>query len=157
MMPLNLFNFLYNLAYFFLAAQGVFYLLCFSRVFGESEPVDFIRMRKKAAPILEPRLSVLYYSCLLLGVVTVVLQFRESVSLQSVFTLLSYLLLLTDVLLAKRYNIPANSMIELANVDTIGPAEAGVIQGLWIKWIVIRGRIMIAGFMLLLLQSLLFR
>ena len=154
MTALNLFHFLYNLTYFFLAAQGVFYLLCFSRVFGDSSPADFIRMRQKAAPILEPRLSLLYYSCLITGAVTVVLSCTESWSTRAIFTLISYLLLLTDVVLAKRFNIPVNSVIETVNADTIGSFEAAAIQGTWLKWITVRGRIMIAGFTLLLMKFL---
>ena len=70
------------------------------------------------------------------------------------FTLISYLLLLTDVVLAKRFNIPVNSVIETVNADTIGSLEAAAIQETWLKWITVRGRIMIAGFTLMLLNFL---
>ncbi|RYY26961.1 MAG: hypothetical protein EOO04_10100 [Chitinophagaceae bacterium] len=152
----NLVHFFYKLTYFFLAAQGVFYLLCFSRVFGEGSPLDFIRMRKKAAPILEPRLSLLYYSCLATGAITVGFAFREPFALYAVATIISFAMLLTDVVLAKRYNIPINSIIELASVDSVPLEKAADLQKNWIRWIVLRGRIMIAGFILLLLQNVWF-
>ena len=65
-------------------------------------------------------------------------------------------MLLTDVVLAKRYNIPINSIIELASVDSVPLEKAADLQKNWIRWIVLRGRIMIAGFILLLLQNVWF-
>ncbi len=147
---------LYVLLYFALAAQGVFYLLCFRQVFAEGSPGEFIKMRKKAAPILEPRLSIIYYSCLLTGATTLFFSLREGWSASTFFTLISYCFLLADVVLAKKFNIPLNSAIALIDPDTVSSPQAADIQQTWLRWIGIRGRIMISGFVLILVQNFYF-
>jgi hypothetical protein len=146
--------FIYILLYFVLAAQAVFYKLCFTQVFRKIPAQHFINIRQLADPILETRLPVIYYSCLAVGLIFSGFAIYQGSLLTICFAVLAYVLLLADVLLAKKYNIPINSEIR----QLVNPSEsiAARLQHNWIRWIDIRGGFILAGFFILLCYAVLF-
>jgi hypothetical protein len=146
-------GFIYLLFYFILAGQSVFYLFCFSKVFTMIDASGFITIRKLAAPLLERPLRFWYYGCLVVGVVHLAICFSKMPALWFFFNLLSYILLLLDVVLAKRHNIPVNKIIDGLVQHNTSEAEMSQLRDKWLKWIDIRGRVLIAGFILLLAIS----
>ena len=147
----DLIHLLYLIGYFLIAGQGVFYLLCFARVFNQIPGKDFINIRKLADPILDSRLSLLYYSCLASGTISMVFVLSEGDPLAISFIPVSFLLLLADVILAKKFNIPLNTKIRGITRPT--DREAYELQSEWLRWIRIRAIIVIAGFLLLLVYT----
>jgi hypothetical protein len=147
----NLIHLVYLVLYFLVAGQAVFYFLCFLSVFSDIPPQQFINIRKLADPILALRLSLIYYSSLASGAIFVLLMFLQPGTSAKAIALASYLLLLTDVILAKRHNIPLNTRIRV--IKEPSDKEASYLQAEWLKWIRIRGIVVVAGFVLLLVQA----
>lgn len=141
--------FCYVLLYFILAGQAVFYKLCFTRVFGEIPGSHFIAVRKLADPILAKRLALVYYSSLVLGITLVVMAVINSSLAVITLSALAFLMLVADVVLARKYNIPLNTQIR----DLSEPTDAisGQLQYQWLKWIDIRGNFILAGFVVLII------
>ena len=145
--------FLYLLLYFVLAGQAVFYKLCFSQVFKKIPAQHFINIRKLADPILETRLPVIYYCCLALGIVFIILAVYQGSARTITFAALAYIFLQADVIFAKKYNLPINAEIRsLVNPSDITAAQ---LQHDWIRWIDIRGYFILAGFFVLILHTVL--
>jgi hypothetical protein len=144
---------LYLLVYFVVAGQAVFYLFCFSEVFKKIPADHFVGIRKLADPILEVRLKIIYYSSLLLGLMLILASVRTGIGAKFLFIMISYLLLLVDVALATRFNIPLNKKIR--DLELPVEANSSQLQMMWIKWITLRGRFVLAGFVLLLVTVVL--
>jgi hypothetical protein len=151
MLITNFIRLCFYIVYFLVAGQAVFYLLCFYRVFHEIPARQFINIRKLADPILEIRLRVIYYSSLLLGAAFVALRLSESDIFAKVISVFCFSLLLADVVLAKRHNIPLNARIRQS--EELSEQAARELQGEWLKWIRIRGSLVITGFLLLLVDA----
>ena len=139
---------LYSGLYFILAGQAVFYKLCFAKVFNEIPATEFISIRRLADPILQSRLSIIYYSSLGLGITYLVLMAVYGTPANLVLATLALLLLCADIMLAKRHNIPLN--LKIRQIDDTTGALARQLQHEWIKWIEIRGHFILAGFFVLL-------
>jgi len=148
---LTFIHLLYLVVYFLVAGQFIFYQLCFSHVFKQIHARQFLDIRKIADPILRVRLSVIYYSSLAPGIVFVTADILQNGLLAAILPLLSFILLLTDVLLAKKYNIPLNTKIR----ETANPSDeyATQLRYDWLKWIGIRGVFVTAGFIILLIDA----
>ena len=108
---LTFIHFFYPAVYFLVAGQFIFYQLCFSHVFKQIDARNFLDIRKIADPILQVRLSIIYYSSLALG----------------------------------------NTKIR----ETANPSDeyATQLRYAWLKWIGIRGVIVTAGFIILLIDA----
>ena len=78
--------------YFFIAAQGAFYLLGFYKVLSGIPSHDFILLRKAADPVLAPHLKILYILTLLVSLLILATHFRA-------FTVSTLVLLSAAVLL----------------------------------------------------------
>ncbi|RYY24947.1 MAG: hypothetical protein EOO04_12405 [Chitinophagaceae bacterium] len=142
---------LYMILYFVLASQAVFYKLCFSSVFQRIPAQQFINIRKLADPLLETRLPVFYYSCLAFGILFIILSFLQGTIFTQVLAALSFVFLIIDVILARKYNIPINLQIR----TVVNPAEvlAVRLQNEWLKWIDTRGNFILAGFLMLIIYT----
>jgi hypothetical protein len=143
-------GFIYLVFYFVLAGQAVFYLFCFTRVFLMIEPSRFISIRKMAAPLLDHKLRFWYYGCLLSGGCYLIVGVGKMTTTGMVLTIMTYLLLLLDVSLASLYNIPLNKRIDEINPEKMSEAELGLLRNTWLKWIDVRGKLLMAGFIILL-------
>lgn len=151
MQILNIVHFVYLVLYFLLAGQASFYKLCFTQVFAVIPASQFLAIRKLADPILQRRLSILYYSSLIFGITfTIYATSLGSLSLK-LAAISSLLLLLTDIILAKKYNIPLNTAIR--NAVAPGDDLAMEWQRHWLRWINVRGNFIIAGFIVLLVSK----
>ena len=142
---------LYLVVYFLVAGQFIFYQLCFSRVFKQTPARHFLDIRKIADPILQVRLSIIYYSSLAIGILFVAALILRRDPVATILPMSSFILLVIDVVLAKKYNIPLNTKIR----ETTNPTDeyAKQLQQSWLKWIGIRGVFVTAGFIILLTDA----
>lgn len=143
-------GFIYLLFYFVLAGQAIFYLLCFTKVFSMINASGFIHIRKLAAPLLDRPLRFWYYGCLLTGILYLSIGFSHMSAPWFLLTLISYVLLVVDVLLATRFNIPVNKTIDLLKPEETTEDNMDLLRKTWLKWIDVRGKVLITGFILLL-------
>lgn len=128
--------------FFFLAAQGGFYMLAQSRVMRELRAADFRHIRQLTDAAVGPKLKLLYPGTLLLLTALLIVETRQQGLLLSSGTALALLLLLADFLLAIVFSIPLNKLI----FRTEDPA----LQVRWISMMSVRGYLCVAGFMILM-------
>jgi hypothetical protein len=133
------------------ASQAAFYRICFSQVFRKIPPLQFLIIRKLADPILATRLAFIYYSCLLSGLLVTILLLYQRLSIHSMAVTVSFILLLFDVYLAKRYNIPLNT--QARNTSDATETFASELQRNWMKWIDVRSYLTLTGFTILMLVA----
>ena len=137
--------------YFFIASQGGYYLLAFGRVLRELPTDSFLQIRKVTDSVIEKPLKILYPAALIALLVRILV---EDGNILSLFPpLISFLLLLADLLLAIKVSIPLNKMI--CQSESGYPMEkSSALKQKWINFILIRSYLSITGFILIMLQIL---
>ncbi|MCE7069419.1 hypothetical protein LZG74_03850 [Dyadobacter sp. CY327] len=135
--------------YFFIAAQGAFYHFGFGKALYNIPSEDFIVLRKAVDPIVRGRFKVLYLSALAIMFIWFLMSDKSAGFLSYAPVLLAFLLLVADMALIVKVSEPVNASI---NSDTLSTAEFSTVRSEWLKFIMIRGYLSIAGFFLLLIH-----
>ncbi|WP_157486697.1 hypothetical protein [Dyadobacter alkalitolerans] len=136
--------------YFFIAAQGAFYHFGFGKALYNIPSEDFIVLRKAVDPIVRGRFKVLYLSALAIMFIWFLMSDKNAGFLSYAPVLLAFLLLVADMALIVKVSEPVNALI---NSDTLSTAaEFSTVRSEWLKFIMIRGYLSIAGFLLLLIH-----
>lgn len=136
--------------YFFIAAQGAFYLLGFGKALYNVPSDTFIELRKAVDPVIRGRLKTLYLATLAMVFLWFLLTDKSGGFVSYGLILVSFLLLTTDIFLILKVSEPVN--VEINVVDTFTVKRSIFLQQEWLKYILIRGGISVSGFLLLLLH-----
>ena len=139
------------ISYFFLASQGGFYLLAFGKVLKVLSTESFLQIRKATEMFIDTPLKTLYpvtNLCLLIWVVFA----EKDDGLRFTLLLMSFMLLVLDLMLAVKISIPLNKQI--ARLESSFTAEAFTAKEKWIRFIIIRGYLSVTGFIFLLIRLL---
>jgi Na+/H+ antiporter NhaD/arsenite permease-like protein len=141
-------RFLHLVAYFFIASQAGYYLLCFYRVLKKLSPEKFVEIRKLTDPLIEGPLKFFYMSGLLLSVILIFWSPSLESPPASLSLIIAGLLLIIDMVLARMFNIPINKTINNLQGDEI--RNASTLQERWLHYIYIRILIALVGFIVLM-------
>ncbi len=141
-------RFLHLVAYFFIASQAGYYLLCFYQVLKKLSPGKFVEIRKLTDPLIEGPLKFFYLSGLLLSVILIIWSPSLESPGASLSLLIAGLLLIIDVVLARMFSVPINKTINSLQGEDIRNASA--LQGQWLHYIYIRILIALVGFIVLM-------
>jgi hypothetical protein len=136
--------------YFFVAAQGAFYRVGFGKALFDISPESFIELRKAVDPRVRRPLKTLYVSSLATMLTWLVLTVNSGGLLTYGPVLVALLLLIADLVLALKCSEPVNALI---NADLLNTRQGCVnARDEWMKFIFIRGSLVVAGFVVLMLH-----
>jgi uncharacterized membrane protein len=133
-----------------LAAQGVFYLLGGREGLRKVSVAGFAEQRKAIDSIITPRFKLIYLISLISGVWLSFLLFNQSSSLNFIFTLVATLLVLVDILLAVKINIPINKAFQ--SYPENNGYDWETLQRKWLNFISLRGILSFVAMILLVLS-----
>ena len=143
-----LLRFLHLVAYFFIASQAGYYLLCFYQVLKKLPPEKFVEIRQLTDPLIERPLRFFYVSGLLLSLILIFWSPSVESPAASLSLIIAGLLLIIDLVLAMKFNVPINKVINKLQGDEIRNASA--LQGQWLHYIYIRILIALVGFIVVM-------
>jgi len=136
-----------------IASQGLFYLLAAARAFKTLSINSFAEQRKAIDNVIVKPLQVLYYTALGANAAMLILQGGSVSSFVFAGTLASALLVLADVLIALKCNVPINRQFASYPAGT-GIVNWAALQAAWLKYIVIRGVLSSLALAILLLVTI---
>ncbi|MCF2491196.1 hypothetical protein [Dyadobacter sp. CY347] len=136
--------------YFFIAAQGAFYHFGFGKALYNIPSEDFMELRKAVDPIVRGRFKMLYLSALAMMFIWFLMSDKNAGFLSYAPVLLAFLFLVVDMVLILKFSEPVNTLINSDMLDT--EAEFIGVRAEWLKFILIRGYLSIAGFLLLMIH-----
>lgn len=131
-----------------LASQGMFYFLAGAEALRNVSVPTFAEQRKAIDIVIGSRLQYLYYSALIIGLVIMVLTARNADWRLFGITAIATALIVTDVVLAIKFNIPINKAFH--NYPNEGGVDWRYLQISWLRMIVIRGIITCSALFVLL-------
>lgn len=111
MKTLKLIELLYLVSYIIISSQLIYYLFVMSDALNLISIDNFMELRKAIDPIFKKRLSFVYYTCLGLNIVLLVIRRGELFSISYIALIIAFLCLVTDLLIAVKGNIPINNHI----------------------------------------------
>ena len=132
-----------------IASQGIFYLLAAAEAFRNISVHSFAEQRKAVDAIIGGRIKVLYYSCLLLGVIIAVSLRSQPASMGFICTLISTLLILADIIIAIKVNVPINKQFA---AYPAGSMNWELLRTKWLNYISIRGILSVLALLSLLIS-----
>lgn len=111
MRTLKLIEFVYLASYVIISSQLIYYLLVMSDALKLISIDNFMELRKTIDPIFKKRLSFVYYACLSLNIVLLVMRRGDLFSISYAALIVAFLCLVADLLIAIKGNIPVNNHI----------------------------------------------
>jgi hypothetical protein len=140
-----------SVLYFFIAAQGAFYLLGFGKALYNISPGHFIELRRAVDPIIGRRMKALYLATLMIMSLWVLLANQSEGFPGYGMVLTALLCLLTDLTLGIKASEPINKIITKETSPEF--EQAYELQRDWILFVQIRGCVSVAGFLMLILHA----
>ena len=111
MRALKLIEFVYLFSYVIISSQLIYYLLVMSDALKLISIDNFMELRQAIDPIFKKRLSFVYYACLGLNMVLLVMRRGDLFSISYAALIVAFLCLVADLLIAVKGNIPVNNHI----------------------------------------------
>ncbi|MGB8190336.1 MAG: hypothetical protein WCF67_00395 [Chitinophagaceae bacterium] len=149
MTAMKILRFIHILAYLVITGQLMFYFFVMGDALKAVGIENFVEQRKIVDPLVRQRHVPVYYACLFLSVVIVILLAKHWRSPLFLSSLAALVCLVLDVVLAQRENGPINATINNTAMGTPGVDWEGL-RTHWINMIRLRGAISMAGFISLL-------
>ena len=141
------------LLYFFVAAQGAFYIFGFAKAMYNLPVPSFIELRKTVDPVVRSRFKTLYLSTITIMLIWVLVSDKSGGFWSYGLIFIAFLLLGTDLFLVVKASEPLNKTI---NGDISQTQESwNDLRNKWLKFILIRGSLSISGFVLLIAHLIL--
>jgi hypothetical protein len=131
------------LSYMMVTAQLLFYLLVYIDALKLLPIQDFIEHRKAIEPLIASRLKIIYYACLGISLLMIVLQIKEFNSLAFITSAIAFSCLLLDVLIALKGNVPINTIINSTPFEMRNDWDA--LRATWLNFFVYRGILSLTG------------
>lgn len=142
-------RFIHILSYLVITGQLMYYFFVMGDALKAIGIDNFVEQRKIVDPLVQQRHAPVYYACLLLSVLVVILLAKNWRSPLFISGLIALLCLVVDVMLATKESIPINSVINNTPTGTPGIDWEGL-RTQWLYLIRLRGAISMAGFVSLL-------
>lgn len=142
-------RFLHLLCYLVITGQLMFYFFVMADALKMAGIENFVEQRKIVDPLVHARHIPVYYACLALSIIVLILtakNWNSSLFLSIVF---ASICLGLDIFLGQRENGPINSFINTHNITDPG-IDWESLRSKWLSFIRIRGAISLAGFIGLL-------
>lgn len=136
--------------YFFIAAQGAFYLFGFAKALYNIPSENFIELRKAVDPVVRSRFKVLYLSALFMMFIWLLIIDKTHGFWSYGLILTAFLLLAADLVLILKVSEPANRIIN-GDVSSL-QGSYNELRHQWLKFISIRGNLSVSGFILLIIH-----
>lgn len=125
------------IVFIILASQGMFYFLAGAEALRNVSVPTFAEQRKAVDLVIGTRLQILYYAAIIIGFAIMVLSAKSADWRLFIITTIATVLIVTDVVLAVKFNIPINKAF--LNYPDEGGVDWRLLQISWLKMIVIRG------------------
>lgn len=123
-----------------IASQGIFYLLGASEAFRKLSTVAFAEQRRLLDGVIASRFRFIYLLTLATGLLIIFLTRHTPQEKTFICTLAATLLLIADIIVALKGNIPVNNMFSnFSPSSPSAPADWHFLQVRWISCMVIRG------------------
>jgi hypothetical protein len=149
MIAIKTIRFLHLLSYLLVTSQVLFYLFILSDALKAISLDSFFEQRKTIDSLMIGRFTGMYYSCLGLSILAVVLSVRDISSLFFISSMLALLFLAVDLFITIKLSIPLNAM-----AHQYGGKSQDVnweeIRIQWLNFMKYRGVAMTIGMMILL-------
>jgi hypothetical protein len=142
---------LFHLAsYVIVTSQLLFYLVILGDAMKVISLNNYFEQRRVIDTLMNKRFRIIYYTCLLLSLLTTVLAARDVTSFFFISTAISFLCVAGDVVIAQKKNVPLNA---LSNTYAAGNKnqEWETIRTQWLKFIQYRGFLIVIGMIALLI------
>ena len=149
MRTLKVIEFLYLALYVIISSQLIYYLLVMSDALRLVSIDNFMELRKAIDPIFKKRLSYVYYTCLALNIVLLVMRRGDLFSLSYAALVVASLCLVTDLVIAVKGNIPVNNQISIY-VSGSSEYDWQALRKDWLSYITYRGIANVIGTLSLL-------
>lgn len=147
---MHLFSFL------LVTSQVLFYLFILSDALKVISLDSFFEQRKAIDSLMIGRFKFMYYSCLVLSILTVILTIRDSGSLFFISSAFALICLVSDLVITTQYSLPLNAL-----AHTYAPGSAGAewetVRIQWLTYMKYRGVVITLGMMGLLIGLVLER
>jgi uncharacterized membrane protein len=141
-------RFLHLLAYLVITSQLMFYFFVMGSAMKRMSMANFIELRKIVNPLVHQRHIPVYYACLALSIIAIVLLAKDWKSPLFFSAVIALVSLVLDIVLAQAKNGPINAFISTHSSTAIVDWEG--MRDQWLYWIKVRGVISTAGFVSLL-------
>ncbi|HEX2629586.1 MAG TPA: hypothetical protein VHM26_11250 [Chitinophagaceae bacterium] len=141
---------LHILSYLLITGQLMYYFFVMGDALKMSGIGNFVEQRKIVDPLVQQRHIPVYYACLALSVLVLIVLVKNWNPVLFFTALIALLCLGADILIALRENAPINSFINKHHIGEEGIDWEGM-RSRWIMLIKIRGAISMAGFISLLI------
>lgn len=125
------------LGYLLVTSQLLFYLVIFCDALKQTSIQNFMEHRVGVEQVIDPRLKVIYYLCLALSIMAVIISAKRTDSAYFITAAIALVCLLIDMMIAIKGNIPLNNMIREGLLQQHENWESVRIQ--WLNFIRIRG------------------
>jgi hypothetical protein len=148
MTAIKIIRLLHCVCFLIVTSQLLYYVFVMGDAMKAININSFIEQRKIVDPMVHQRHIPFYYATLLLGVVLLAMQYRQWNSLLSITTAVATLLVITDIVIALKFNVPINQYINQYKAgDDSSTLET--LRNRWITFIELRGIISMTGMVLL--------
>lgn len=137
------------LLYLIIVSQGLFYLFALSKAFAEISIDAFAENRKAIDLVIGDRLRFTYIASLIVCISILIMNIKNPGSLLFITTLISFICLLSDLILIVKFNLPINQAFH-TYASHNHSLDWNALRHEWLKVINYRGLIQIIGFISLL-------
>lgn len=120
-----------------IASQCMFYLLAGAEGLRNVSAETFAEQRKAIDIVIAGRMKILYSIAILSGIVILLLSLRSPIGLTFAYTAIATALLIADMIIALRFNIPINRLF--AQFPQGDVTDWRLLQLDWLKYVTIRG------------------
>jgi|SRR5688572_25182426 len=150
MIAINIVRLLHLMSYLIVTSQLLFYLVILGDAMKMISLNNYFEQRRVIDTLMTRRFRMIYYACLLLSLVTTMLAGIDPTSPFFISTMVAFLCVVIDVIIAQKKNIPLNS---LSNTYVTGNEnqEWEHVRNEWLKFIQYRGAFIVVGMTALLI------
>ncbi|GAB4025215.1 anthrone oxygenase family protein [Spirosoma koreense] len=149
-MTLKIAQFIQTVLFCILAGQAFFYLIGGTAGLKNVSASTFIEQRKAIDLVIGPYLKVIYFGSILTGLMVLVLIRQQAPSRLFVLSTVALVLIIVDLVIAVRGNIPLNNQIQTWS-PTHYPANWSEVRNQWLGYMQWRQVCSISGLFCLLL------
>lgn len=134
-----------------IVSQGIFYLFALNKALASISIDAYAEIRNATDQVIEWRLKLVYPAALLIGVVTTLLQLKNSGIFVLVTTAIALLCVIVDLVLAVKFNVPINLQFHKYSA-TLQEVDWVAMRQTWLQTMEYRGLVQVLGFISLLLS-----
>jgi hypothetical protein len=143
----NSIRFLHLASYLLITSQLLFYIYILSDALRIVPINNYLELRKTIDSGFGSRFSLMYYSCLALSLVVVLMSPGKPTSVVFITSLIALICVIADVLIAMKGNVPLNQLTN--DYTQHNGTDWNTIRSQWLKLIGYRAVITVSGMLAL--------